>query len=92
MERLINFAGLIAMFALCQLCSNNRRRMNWRLIFNDLACNAGSVMAGCFRRPFIGRFADVSPRRRDLAQPGLRALAAGTIASFMTAGIAGMLI
>jgi concentrative nucleoside transporter, CNT family len=37
MERLISFFGLWAMLALCWLCSENRRRMNGRLIVSGVA-------------------------------------------------------
>jgi nucleoside permease NupC len=41
----------------------------------------------------VGGLSSLAPeRRRDFAQLGVRALIGGTLASFMTAAIAGMLL
>jgi len=41
MPQLISFLGLVTMLALAWLCSENRRRMNWRLIGSGLALQLG---------------------------------------------------
>ena len=37
MERLISFFGLLVMLAIAWLLSDNRRKMNWRLIVSGVA-------------------------------------------------------
>lgn len=41
MPQLISFFGLLSMLALAWLCSENRRRMNWRLIGSGLGLQLG---------------------------------------------------
>ena len=60
MERLISFLGLLTMLVLAWLCSDNRRKMNWRLILSGVALQValGLLLLGTPLRDVFFDFSD----------------------------------
>ena len=85
MYNLVSFAGIFALMAVAWALSANRRVINWRVIIWGILLQF--VFAFFI---FVGGTAALVPKRtKDISDVGFRALIAATLATLMTAAMAG---
>jgi len=97
--------GLLLILGIAFLFSNNKKRISWRLVGmvkNGVLSPKGITMATyalCGFANFssiaiqIGGISPMAPhRKKDIASLGLRAVLGGTLATLMTATLAGILL
>lgn len=92
MTNLISAGGLLLMLTLAYVFSANRRAIDFRLVTWGLLLQFIFALFILKTSPGILIFQTLSSGITRLARFGLRALLGGTLATFMTASIAGILI
>jgi len=63
MERFQGLAGVVLIFALAWLASNNKRRINYRLVFSGIALQVFIVLL--IKLPAVSSFFPASGSRHD---------------------------
>ena len=105
MGRFTGLIGIVLILGIAFLCSNNKKRINLRLVLSGLGLQLFIALM-VFKVPAVNHFFQMlgkgmqiggigalAPERRgDLAKLGMRALLCGTLASYLSATIAGMLV
>jgi nucleoside permease NupC len=79
-ERATSALGLVALIAIAWAMSSDRRQIPWRIVFWGLAI-------------LLGGIGGLAPSRRpEVALLGVRSIVSGSLATFMTACVAGLLV